>query len=78
MSKFYTLPKRLPVTRQWRKSRSKRTYLIDFALGKAEVRLLSTFVYRPSMEAIGGRVYRVEDVKTGRQDVVGVEFLIKC
>ena len=71
---LYITPKKLPVTRQWRKSRSKKTYFVDFALGKAEVRLLSTFVYRSSMEAIGGRVYRVEDIQTGRQDVVGVEF----
>lgn len=74
MSLFRTW-KKLPVSRQWVKSRSKRTYFVDFALGRAEVRLLSTFVYRPSSEGGGGRVYRVEDINTGRQDLVGVEFL---
>lgn len=72
---LFQIPKILPTSRKWVKSRSKRTYFVDFTLGRAEVKLLATFVYRPSSEGGGGRVYRVEDINTGRHDVVGVEFL---
>jgi hypothetical protein len=50
---------------------------VDFALGSAAVRLVSTFIYPRSRDGCceGGRVYEVVDVRTGRGDVVGVEFL---
>jgi hypothetical protein len=48
---------------------------VDFALGTATVRLLTTFVYRRGLCHPGGRVYQVEDVLTTRRDTVGVEFL---
>ena len=61
--------------KMWRKSRSKRRYRVDFALGPDIVRLVSTFVYYRSLESPRGRVYYVESIATGRQDIVGVEYL---
>lgn len=56
-------------TKGWRKSRAKKTRNVSFALGKAEVKLLSSFVYK------AGRVYYVKDILTGRTDCVGAEHL---
>ena len=49
--------------------------VVDFALKTATVRLVTTFVYRRSLVQRGGRVYVAEDVKTGRRDIVGAEYL---
>jgi hypothetical protein len=54
----------------WRKSRAKKTRTVHFALGTATVRLISYFDYNDD------RVYWVTDVKTGHEDLVGVEFLL--
>lgn len=67
--------RRLPVARKWRRCKPGMVRRVDFASGVAIVRLLTTFVYRWTDEGRGGRVYRVEDVATGRQDIVGIEFL---
>jgi len=53
----------------WRKSRAKKNRTVNFALGKAEVRLVSFFNYK------SGRMYHVIDVKTGHADCVGAELL---
>jgi len=53
----------------WRKSRSRKLWRVDFAIGPSVVRLLATFRYRR------GRVYTVEDVLTGRRECVGAEYL---
>lgn len=56
------------MNKQWRHCKPGMLRRVDFALSAAAVRLLATFVYS------GGRVYQVEDIATGRRDVVGVEF----
>ena len=43
---------------------------VAFALGESTVELISTFKYHK------GAVFRVRDVITGREDVVGSEFII--
>lgn len=53
----------------WRKCRPGDLRRVDFALGPALVELAEYF------ECCSGLVYRVRDVKTGHEDVVGVEFL---
>jgi hypothetical protein len=62
------------MNRVWRKSRAIKTRFVNFALGRAEVKLISYFDYRDG-ECKGGRIYRVADIRTGRQDVVGIEHL---
>jgi len=53
----------------WRKCKPRTLRRVDFALGSAVVELVESFDYR------SGRVYRVKDIQTGHEDVVGVEFL---
>lgn len=65
-------------SRQWRRCKPGMIRRVDFALGSDVVKLLSTFVYQRSLETPGGRVYRVESLATGRQDLVGVEYLRKA
>lgn len=60
----------------WRKCKPEMFRRVNFALSVATVRLISSFVYRPSLEEPrGGRVYHVEDVVSGRRDFVGEEYL---
>jgi hypothetical protein len=63
--------------RIWRRCKLGLIRRVDFALGSDVVRLLSTFVYQRSAVQSGGRVYQVESLATGRQDIVGVEYLRK-
>lgn len=65
------------MAKEWRRCKSNMFRRVDFALGSAMVRLLSSFVYQRSVESPGGRVYHVEDVTTGRRDFVGVEYLTR-
>jgi hypothetical protein len=58
------------ITRRWRRCKQGMFRNVHFALDPATVRLLSTFVYR------SGRVYHVEDIKTGHRDFVGVEHMV--
>jgi len=53
----------------WRKCKPGTLRRVDFALGPAVVELVECFEY------CSGLVYRVRDVETGHEDVVGVEFL---
>ncbi len=58
-----------PQTKRWRKCGGGMLRRVDFALGKATVRLLAALKYAD------GRVYHVEDTLTGHRDFVGIEFL---
>ena len=53
----------------WRKCKPGDLRRVDFALGSAVVELVECFEY------CSGLVYRVRDVETGHEDVVGVNFL---
>lgn len=53
----------------WRKCKPGTLRRVEFALGTAVVELVECFHY------CSGLVYRVRDVQTGHEDVVGVEFL---
>ena len=55
--------------RAWRKCRPGMLRTVDFPLGVAIVKLLSSFNYHD------GRVYHVEDIATGHRDFVGIEYL---
>lgn len=61
--------------RKWRKYKSGMIRRVDFALGSDIVRLISTFVYQRSTISVGGRCYMVESIRTGRGDIVGIEYL---
>lgn len=54
---------------KWQKCERGILRRVDFAMGTAVVELVECFDY------VSGRVYRVRDVKTGHEDLVGVEFL---
>lgn len=50
---------------------------VDFALGRADVRLLPwSHDYRGGLDSCGGVVWHVEDVRTGHRDFVGAEWLV--
>ncbi len=55
----------------WRKCKPGMLRRVDFAMGPAIVELIECFQY------CSGLVYRVRDIKTGHEDVVGVEYLKK-
>lgn len=55
----------------WKKCDSGMLRTVDFALGSAVVELIECCEY------CSGLVFRVRDVATGHEDVVGVEFLRK-
>jgi len=55
----------------WRKCKPGMLRRVDFALGSATVELIECFEY------CSGSVYRVRDINTGHEDLVGVEFLKK-
>jgi len=61
--------------RRWKKCKAGMFRRVDFAGGTSVVRLLTSFVYRRTLEHPGGMVYHVEDINTGRRDFVGIEFL---
>ncbi len=62
------------MNQSWNKCKPGLFRQVNFALGTATVRLLSSLVYR-GIECSGGRVYHVEDVVTGQRDFVGKKYL---
>lgn len=57
--------------RIWRRCRAGIIRVVRFAISDSVVELIECFDYRC------GRVYRVRDVATGREDLVGVEFILR-
>lgn len=53
----------------WQKCERGILRRVDFAIGPSVVELLEYFDY------VSGRMYRVRDVETGHEDLVGFEFL---